>query len=137
MLLPGPYSLGQKLLLVSFRKIKDKMTGRRGVQTSQIAQAGRQTRSSTRSCDRMSSPADSEDTLTTQNTTITSSAGAKYGRAATKKRSLSDTVASTEMGPTQSHNNSIQPADLAIHIGTIFELEEQLIMRRTFRDPKS
>jgi hypothetical protein len=135
MLVPGPYSLGQKLLIISFRKIKDRITGRRGTQTLQIAQTGRRALSATHLPDRMSSPTESEDTLTTQDVASISSAGVKQGSVAIKQRSPSSTVANTDTSPTPNHNNAL--TDLTIHIGTIFELEEQLIMRRTFRDPKS
>lgn len=138
MLTPGPHSIRQKLLTVSYRRIKEEATGRRKTLTlEQIAQSEQQANQTDQANDHRSPAAESESTLTAQAEPSTSSASAVGSPAAAEQLLRPRAVANIESRP-KKHN--LQPQrfeDLTIHVGNIFELEEQLIMRRTFRDPQS
>lgn len=130
MLVPGPHSIGQKLLLVSFRRIKDKISGRRGTHAEVIEQGEQQAH-------RMSSPAESENTLNTPDINSISSASAEEDIASAEQPSLISAVANIRSEPALDNLRPRHFEDLTIYIGTIVELDRgQLIMRKTLRDPQ-
>jgi hypothetical protein len=128
MLTPGPHSIGQKLLLVGFRRNKDRITGRRRTQTEDIEQAGQQVH-------RRSPPAESQNTLITQDLTSMSSASAEERMTTVEQSSHLDAASNIECEIGGDAGPGLVES-LTIHIGTIVELDQdQLLMRRTLRDP--
>jgi hypothetical protein len=133
MLVPGPHSLGQKLLVVSYRKIQDEATGRRKPWTEGIAQFGQQVRQKDHAHHRMS-PVESGNIQATQAGTSARSRSAKEDTATAEQTFHVDSAIDIE---SESGGTPRNLENLAIHIGTISELESgQLVMRRTFRDPQ-
>lgn len=136
MLVPGPRSLGQKLLVVSYRKIQDEAAGRRVPMEEMVAPSEQQAHQTDDAQPPMS-PTESENTVTTQAATITPSASAKAGKAAAKQPSRSSAVA-IKSRPTKNKRKNERFGDLTIYIGTIIELDDgQLVMRKSLRDAQS
>lgn len=127
--------VGQKLLAVSYRRIKDKIAGRR---KTQITETEEQTHLTADLHHRSLFQAESEDTVTAQDVTNTICAGAEEHIDAVEQSSPSEAVRSIESQPMQDDVTSKPFEDLTVHIGNMLELENgQIVMRRTLRDPQS
>jgi hypothetical protein len=130
MLTPGPHSVGQKLLSVSFRRIKDRVTGRRRTQTEDSEQSGQQ-------FNHRSPPAASQNTLSTQDLTSMSSASAEESMTTVEQNSHLDSASNIECEMRGDAGLGLLRS-LTIHIGTIVKLDhDQLLMRQTLRDPQT
>lgn len=135
MLIPGPHSIGQKLLRVCFERTKDKVTGRRRKNAEHHEQGEHQT-DLLHPQNESGSSADSELTLPTQE--LAGSANAEDSTPTSEQTCPSGNVSSIELEGKHGDSRPKLIGNLTIHIGTIFELENnQLVMRRTFRDPQS
>jgi hypothetical protein len=137
MLEPGPHSIGQKLIAVSRRRIREKLAGKRKAPATSIEQDEQQIVRATHANHRILSPTESEDTLFVQETASSTSAG--HGTSAAGEQ-VSRSNAGANLTAELKHGD-VRPnlcEDLTIHVGNILELDnDQLIMRRTFRDPKT
>lgn len=139
MLVPGRYSIEQKLLSVSYSRIKVQ-NKRRKARAERTQQSERPIAPKAHTRDRTMSPTEPEDTPTTQDVTSTRSVTVEQDIVAAKQPSPAslNTVSDDEQEPTASKTTSITFVDLIIHIGTIFELEDgSLCMRRTLRNPET
>ena len=141
MLVPGPHSIGQKLLVVSYRRIKDRVTGGRRTQTMQRLRTehDEQHTDLTDHDNHQAATAPSvgsENNMPAQEST--DSAITDDSMAVPEQLSHSSAVSSNELETPDDGKIFRLFKDLIIHIGTISELERgQLVMRRTFRDPQS
>ena len=137
MLVPGPHSIGQKLITVSRHRIRGKLTGKRKAPAEPIEQYEQPNVRTAQAHHRVMSPTGSEDNLSAQDTTSSASAG--NGMAAAQEQvSHAHSGVSITSEPMHGDVRRRPIKDFAIHIGTIFELEtKQHMMPRTFRDPKN
>ena len=135
MLIPGPHSIGQKLLLVCFRRIKDRAMGRSHTRAEYPKQVKHQT-DHLHQQNESGSSADSELTLPGQE--IAGSSNAEDSAPTPEQTCPSENVRNIELEGKHGDSRPKLMKNLTIHIGTILELENnQLFMRRTFRDPQS
>lgn len=135
MLVPGRYSIGQKLLSVTYSRIKEQL---RKTQPDQIEDDAQPTVRTAHARARVVSTTETQNSLSTQEITRTRSAHTEQGISTAEQLSSFNTVAHVESQPAGSNARSASFEHLTIHIGTIFEMENGcLIMRRTLRNPES
>lgn len=153
MLTPGPYSIGQKLIAISRRRIRNKVIGGRKTVAQSLGQASGQTnhtrgQTALQAVKQIALPAQ-DITTHSQNAPQAVKQSAMPAQS-TAFAETEDIMTSTEQPSYSESSEKVKPdtmqgisssrplEDLTIHIGTTFELEnEQLVMRRTLRDPKS